>query len=264
MPKRYLLDFFESLEKQTYLGFDIIVLNDNCDVFKGIKGRYSSLNIIDLDVNGSPAKNREAGINYAINNNYDKLMFADSDDCFSRNRVECSMALLDSWDIVVNDLALFDDRGLYNVRYMSNRISNGSLVTPDFILEKNILGFTNTAINLSGVERVSFSSDIIAVDWFFFTSLLLSGAQAIFTNDCLSYYRQHEESLIGMEEFSVEKLKKGLLVKMRHYREFPEFGASYEEISRISKMDVDHLYRKLMAHKVCWPFWWEEIREVLV
>ena len=61
-----------------------------------------------MEAGKNPIENREKGINYCINQGYDILIFGDSDDYFSRNRVEKSIELLSKYSIVVNDLNLFD------------------------------------------------------------------------------------------------------------------------------------------------------------
>ena len=148
MQKKYLIDFFNSLEKQTYRYFDIIVVNDGYDDFNEIKKNYLMLNIIELKYSNTPAKNREYGINYVVDNNYDILIFGDSDDYFQENRIEVSLKYLKNQDIVVNDLSLFNDKGVYCRKYISNRIKNKTKINFDFIKDKNIFGLTNTALNV--------------------------------------------------------------------------------------------------------------------
>ena len=111
---QYVHEFLGSLKLQTYTDFDVVIVNDGLSGFGEIRRNYEGdLNIIGLDYSDAPAKNREHGINYCIENNYDILIFGDSDDYFSENRVEKSVEYLVSYDIVVNDLTLFDDKGLF-------------------------------------------------------------------------------------------------------------------------------------------------------
>ena len=57
---------------------------------------------------------------------------------------------------------------------------------------------SNTAINLKKLTKVFFDDKIIAVDWYFFKRLLEKGLKAIFTNETITYYRQHEKNTIGL------------------------------------------------------------------
>ncbi len=200
MNKQFLYDFFNSLKNQTYKVFDVIVINDGYKDFKNIKNEFNyELNIIELKYSDTPAKNREYGINYCIDNNYDVLIFGDSDDYFSDNRIEKSLELLSDNDIVVNDLSLFDENSIYEKNYISNRIKNNSIINIDFIKNKNIFGLTNTAINMSKIDKVDFDNKIVAVDWYLFQSLLGQGLKAIFTNETVSYYRQYKDNRIGLK-----------------------------------------------------------------
>jgi hypothetical protein len=199
MEDEFLNDFFNSLENQTFKKFDVIVVNDNYENFKIIKDKYKNLNIIEFKFSNTPAKNREFGINWCKENGYNVLIFGDSDDCFSENRVEKSIQLLEKRNVIVNDLTLFDKKGIIIEKYFSHRIKNNSVIDYEFIKNKNICGLSNTAINLDIVnKKVEFPKDIIAVDWYLFKSLL-KNYNALFTNEIVTYYRQYENNTIGLK-----------------------------------------------------------------
>lgn len=198
MKDSFIFDFFDSLKKQTYKNFEIIVLNDGYENFATIKEKYNELSIIELKYSNTPAKNREFGINYVIENSYDVLIFGDSDDYFSINRVEKSLELLKNYDIVVNDLSLFDNDGVYCEKYISHRLSNLTEIEYEFIKDKNIFGLSNTTINVSIMSKINIDKSIVAVDWFIYKKLLKSKNKAIFTNEIETYYRQYENNTIGL------------------------------------------------------------------
>jgi len=200
MEEQFLIDFFDSLNGQTYDNFDVIVVNDGYDNFYDVKMKYQNLSIIELSCSGTPAKNREYGINYCIDNKYDILIFGDSDDYFSNNRITKSVKLLSDHEIVVNDLTTFDKIGIIQHKYISNRVKNNSIINYSFIKDKNIFGMTNTAINLNILDKVKFDDSLVAVDWFMFKDLLKLGHNAIFTNEIISYYRQYSDNTIGLRE----------------------------------------------------------------
>jgi len=199
MEGQFLIDFFDSLSGQTYDNFDVIVVNDGYDNFYDVKMKYQNLSIIELPYSDTPAKNREYGINYCIKRKYDILIFGDSDDYFSNNRVELSLNMLNSNDIVVNDVSLFSDRGVYETMYISNRLSDNSKVNFNYIKNKNIFGLSNTALKINILSKVSFDKDLVAVDWYLYKGLLKNGCKAIFTNKAITYYRQHKDNTIGLQ-----------------------------------------------------------------
>ena len=200
MKEQFLNDFFDSLSRQTYDKFDVIVVNDGYDNFYDVKMKYQNLSIIELPYSDTPAKNREYGINYCIDNKFDILIFGDSDDYFSNNRITKSVKLLSDHEIVVNDLTTFDKTGIIQHKYISTRVKNNSIINYSFIKDKNIFGMTNTAINLNILDKVKFDDSLVAVDWLMFKDLLKLGHKAIFTNEIISYYRQYSDNTIGLRE----------------------------------------------------------------
>ena len=192
MKMLYLKRFFNSLEAQTHKDFDVIVINDGFEELGYLKDEYNNLNIIEEISRSTPAKNREFGINLVIERGYDILVFADSDDYFGDNRIQVSIEKLRVFDIIVNDLSLFNEKGIFSKNYFSARIENNSTIDFDFIQDKNIFGLTNTALNVSILDKVVFDSETVAVDWYLFKRLLAKKLRAVFTSDTVSYYRQYE------------------------------------------------------------------------
>ncbi len=254
MNEKYLFDFFDSLKNQTNRNFVVIVVNDGYKDFEKIKLKYNQdLDIIELQYQNTPVKNREYGINYCIENGYDILIFGDSDDYFSKNRVEISLELLRDSDIVVNDLSLFDDSGgIYKKMYLSNRLNDLQLIDFEFIKDKNIFGLSNTAIRLNVLKKVIIPEGLVAVDWYFFTLLLSYGQRAIFTNETITYYRQHQENIVGLKELDETSFKKAIGVKQRHYEALKGKIVGIDlELKKLSNISFDNII------KIDNPLWWE-------
>ncbi len=258
MNDDFLTDFFNSLEEQTFKKFDIIVVNDGYEQFDTIKKRYIHLNIIELPYKNTPSKNREYGINYVKKMGYDIVIFGDSDDYFENNRIEKSIELLRGHDIVVNDLSLFNSNGIYNHKYLSNRIKNHTIIDFDFILEKNIFGLSNTAIRLNLLDSVDFDPSLIAVDWYLFSLLLLKAKHTIFTNETQTFYRQYSDNTIGMGEITLENIQNILKVKKTHYALMQKHLPYYEELyNNVIELDNTKDFSNLSTLTMQYPFWWE-------
>ena len=266
MDKTYLYDFFNSLQKQTYQNFGVIVVNDGYTNLEEFIREFKSLSIIELQHSDTPAKNREFGINYIRENNYDVLIFGDSDDYFDTNRIQLSIDLLNDFDVVVNDLTLFDEQnGIYNKKYISNRIKDATKIEFDFIKDKNIFGLSNTAVNVSILDNIHFDKDLIAVDWYLYSTLLLRNKKAIFTNKTITYYRQYANNTIGIGSNTTETILKGISVKSKHYsslqKEYNIFTELHENILKLKKRVKDqHGIEELNTQNIENPLWWEEIK----
>lgn len=249
----YLVDFFDSLEQQTFKNFDVIVLNDGYENFEAILQKYPNLKIIELPYKNTPAKNREYGINFVKENNYDILIFGDSDDYFEKNRIEKSIELLNAYDIVVNDVSLFNQDGIYNKKYFSNRIRNHSEINLDFIKEKNIFGLSNTALATNILDKIEFDDDLIAVDWYLFSFLLLKNKKAIFTNETQTFYRQYSNNTIGLSKITQEDINTIIKVKMKHYELMKKLHLSYNDLYTRMEDFVHYSENEVIKN----PLWWE-------
>ena len=267
MNKEYLFGFFSSLRKQTYRYFDVIVVNDRYENFEELENEFSSLNIVELAYSGTPAENREYGVNYILEHDYDILIFGDSDDYFDTDRVQVSVDMLNGFDIVVNDITLFDKNGISCQKYISNRVGNNTTIDLDFIKEKNIFGMTNTAVRVNTLRNITFDESLLAVDWYLFSILLSKKYKAIFTNDTETFYRQYTDNTIGLGDITEASILKGIAVKFKHYELMQEENIQYKslfvEICELKKKIENRKYvEKLKKQNIQNPFWWEWIRDI--
>jgi hypothetical protein len=247
----YVYNFFDSLNNQTFKNFEVVVVNDKYKNFEKIKRKYTNLNIIEIDGNKTPAKNREKGINFCIEKGYDIIIFGDIDDYFASNRVEKSIEKLKNYDIVVNDVSLFNEKGVYEKKYFSNRIKNNTIIDFEFIKNKNIFGLSNTAIKLKNMEKIDIPDAITAVDWYIFSWLLLNNKTAVFINNTVTYYRQHQNNTVGLNKNreSIERIKK---IKLEHYKFLTKLNDDFEEeIKKLENLQFNKL------KKINYPLWWE-------
>lgn len=260
----YVNEFFFSLTNQTYKNFDLLVVNDGfCDLDTIIE-KHSSLHIIELSGLGNVAKNRELLINKAIELGYVKAVFADFDDYFSFNRIFLLNKLLNDYDLIVNDLAIVSNGVVISEAYLTSAIENNKELYLEDILESNFFGMSNVAVKLSCVEKVSFDNELKAVDWFFFSKILLGGARAIYTDQCITYYRQHQSNLANIGRVTLPQLLNEIEVKKTHYSLMVKFSKIYEPLLAgvidfcqyaNNKSFVDDYYSRVEEEQRA-PFWW--------
>ncbi len=265
-------EYLQSLEEQTVRCFDVIIINDGFDAFYSFKAKYNSLNIKEIEYRGTPAEIREFGINYIRNQGYQYVVFTDSDDYFSRNRVEKSIELLEHYDIVVNDLTTVSDGNReIDILYLSGRLKNLSEINFDFISDKNIFGFSNTAMKMKSLTgKVIFDKNLIAVDWFLFSMLLMKNCSAVFTNEAVTFYRIYEGNVAGLSSATDrKKIEKGINVKRLHYKNLSliddTFKGVHGKFDRLNSDMENNEYKSRYVEKVKLlglknTLWWEDIK----
>ena len=71
-----------------------------------------------------------------------------------------------------------------NISYKIMDVPFGTPFTLDqaypFIKDKNIFGLSNTALKVSILDQIGFDRDLVAVDWYLYTKLLLKNGWLIF------------------------------------------------------------------------------------
>jgi hypothetical protein len=259
--------FFDSLINQSNKAFDVIVVNDGFIAFEKVKEKFSCLNIIEVSGANSIAKNRELLVKYAIDNNYAYGVFGDIDDYFQSNRIETSVALLADHDIVVNDLTPFCGQERLAENTLSSRLDNLTSISWDYVKDKNIFGMSNTAIKLEGLVSADIECppELVAIDWFLFSNLLLQGKKAIFTNDTVTYYRQYSGNTVGIGVIAKETILKAIEVKLIHYRYMAKINSAYWGFLTSTQALSDwnqcadrlHEYTQRNIKELTNPLWWE-------
>ena len=265
MKEDYLYDFFNSLNRQTFKDFDVVVVNDNYKNFSKVKEEFSDLNIKEIEYSGTPLRNKEHGINFILDNNYDIVIFGDSDDYFSFNRIEVIIEKLIHYDIIVNDLSIFNENGIYEKKYFSHRIRNNTEIKIDFVKDKNIFGMSNTALRVKSLSNFIYDSELIALDWYIFSLALLKSGVALFTNETQTFYRQYNENTVGIGKLTKKLIFTGIAVKLKQYellsiidRQFKTYHNEMVILNKIIKHNK--ILDMIMLQDIAYPLWWEEIK----
>ena len=218
--KQYLDDFFKSLSNQTDSDFDVIVINDCLEDFIFFIKKYKKLNIIEIKSSKSPIQNRIKGLNHILDDNYSNLIFGDSDDYFSENRVSVSKEILTKNDIAVNDLVLFDEK------FKTESIFKDIKFLKHDLVHRNIFGLSNTAIRTKILKNLSLEPEveIVAYDWYLFSLLVFNDFSFKFSSETNSFYRQYSSNTLGisfkLDENSLQNLvriKKMHLLALKEY-----------------------------------------------
>ena len=250
-----------SINNQSCKEFSVLIFND------GIQNATSLFVNLDvyyqiINVSGSIREIRIKAFKLLKKSDAKTIIFQDSDDFMSNNRVEVCLNYLKSYALVCNDLDLIDTNGnLIKKNYWTSRLSSSYIFNYNFIRKFNIVGLGNTSIKKELLDYdIQFSNDnILAIDWFIFYQLLeKSRENAIFVNTCKTIYRQHESNEVGLGEFSMERLKHTINVKTLHFIALKNIGYDLKKESiELEKIKTEQLKSlKLYNNKPL--FWWEE------
>ncbi|KZS41448.1 hypothetical protein AWE51_22355 [Aquimarina aggregata] len=224
---KYFDSFLESLDKQTFKKFDLLLFNDGCandDLLKRLQ-KYNLRFEIKNPKSKIPVLIRSEILNYIKEAKYELIVFGDTDDMFSKNRIFESYKMIKekSYDIVFNDLSIINDAGNIKHRnFWNERFVNGKLkVDFDFLSNYNVLGLGNSAMRTHILKGFVLKIDISipAFDWILFLQLFNITPKLLvgFSNE-ETFYRQHDQNTLGLSnKIGRESLKKLYNIKSKVY-----------------------------------------------
>ena len=232
----FLSKLVENLNNQSCVDFELIIFNDDVNsadkYFKNLRVAYHIENVF-----GTPFEIRLHSLRKLRSSKYDHLIFHDSDDLMSLNSVAIKITYLKRFKLVVSDLSTMNDRGeLTQNKIWSKRLRNCFEFDYRFLIDKNIVGLGNTAIRKSvlSIDLIKPHSEPIAGDWFIFYSLIKEkNIHGVFTSECQTLYRQHNENIAGLQNLSITSLRRSIAVKKSHY----QLLEMEEELSKLASIE---------------------------
>lgn len=258
---KYLHDFIKCLQTQNFKEFELLIFND------GVSNLAEAINSFELpfkniEVSGTPTQVRFSAFKWLGSSDYDKIIFQDIDDLMSSNRVKCLVSLLDSYEIVANDLSLMnEDAKIYADSIWRDKLGDLFEFDYKFISKKNILGIGNSAARKKIFEvAIKQNSIPLVADWFMYYQVLKNGnLKAVFTTQCQTYYRQHADNMAGVKELSEERLNYVIKVKEAQYNALQEVGEAVEKEMQLLIEQKKNINQILNSNKnQSHFFWWDE------
>tara|TARA_B100001939_G_C16859574_1_gene581176 strand:- start:1 stop:873 length:873 start_codon:yes stop_codon:yes gene_type:complete len=267
----YFDDFISSVNAQDNTNFQLLIINDN---FKNLESHLAKINIDKTHVfssKQSPEMNRIYGIKKCKELYADIIIFADSDDTFSTNRISETINYFNDpkLDILINDICICDsDINMIKDSYISERIENEAIINKNSIRHYNFCGLSNSAIR-SKICKIEEIIPISPFDWTFYTNLLFKGAHARFTSNIKTYYRQHSQNFVGISDsIDDDKIMKALDTKINHYKKLDNiFGGFdnliefYESVLLMNEAEQNLYKQKCYQRYKENSFWWEEVMD---
>lgn len=262
---KYIDEFIGSLNNQNCKSFELFLVNDGLDsdvIKKAFEKSDFPIIFHTIKHRVTPAKVREIGFKELAKRNYKKIIFVDTDDLMSPNRIGRSIEMLEKFPIVFTDITLVsENNSLIKSSIWKDRLSNVK-VNRDFLYDKNVLGLGNSAMVGSLLEYIKFPENLIAIDWYFF-SIMLKDEIAGFIPDAITFYRQHSDNTIGVKNLNYSRLKLILNVKEQHYTEMLNINSNYskyyDEIQNKKNLlfEESFIVDEINKYNINF-FWWEE------
>jgi len=275
--EKYIKDYCNSIQAQDTDEYDILILNDK------YKGSFplsnKKISLINIRKNLTPAEVRMLGIKYAVNNNYKYIIFSDTDDYFSSNRISVSKEKLIKYDFVYNNYILINSSGDIINKYCSSyfKIRRANISFSD-IIDKNIIGFGNSGVKVEKLKNLYIPKEIMAVDWWIYSILLLNSCIGGYIANVINYYRQYGNNFGVSTNLDKNKLLNGIRVKQIHYKNLliycedckmkeatKIYSKKLEEINTLNKYIKDdnfcERYIEIINknYKEIYSGWWSEI-----
>jgi len=229
----FLDDFQQSLAEQDDQGFVLYVLDDQLgDVATRFAHFAGRLRVVPA--RGRPSAIRTQGIRALARDGITAVVFADSDDCLSRNRVSVSRSLLRQHTVVVNELLAFGAGIDGSVPMLGSLLREGQILGLDDIIHGNVFGLSNTACLVEALmPHVGLIDDtLLAYDWALYTRLLCTGVRGVFTTSASTAYRQHADTIAGLQGRDQGTLVRCVRVKARHYQALIDLGCPFPGLSK--------------------------------
>ena len=265
--QQFLSEAFRSLSQQTDQNFDVVIFNDGLDNIDQIAMKFLNKTPHIFPVSGTIPSIRSFGLSKLKSSNFQYIIFGDADDVFASNRIKVCKQLLESNDLVVNEIDLICSRGTkIKCGHFQNRLNNNSLITKNHLYTYNFIGFTNSSMSRETIRNSHFPDDLIAIDWAFFSNALLAGVKGIFTTDATSLYRVRRGELTDFTSRRNDLASSQIPIKLKHYEflssSHPEFQENFELFvnleEKLEDRDYRHCYDTAMLENMNpHPFWWE-------
>lgn len=252
-------EFIESINKQSYSNFDLLVINDNVqeDIFNNYlsKAKYKCVVINENGNNKTPVELRVELLKEAKTRGYELLVIGDCDDIFDINRVKVIYERFlenKEYAFYYNDILLFDRTPL-----MSD--IPPETIRIDSILQHNYLGMSNASINMNFLTFDFIDSlhecDSFVFDWYLFSRIVCGGGKGLFVKKAVTFYRIYDNNYAGI--CSSVQLKKEIEVKTKQYRLMTKYNNVYAFLlEKISNIDAEHVNPSQSESS----FWWDNIK----
>ena len=225
--RKYLKHFLRCINFQNYKKFDLILICNQIDI--NIEKIKTKINIKKFIIKGNISNVRLKTMFLLRKLKYQYIIFQDIDDRCSLNRIGKLVNLLESNNVVFNDIHCVKEK-IIKKNYFSLFFKNREKINYKKILNQNFLGFTNTALKINILKRIKLPSRVpknIVFDWYLWSIILLK-TKATFTNECVSYYDVSKKSITNLPiKINSNYIKEVIKIKKIFYNSMKKYSIIY-------------------------------------
>ena len=201
------------------------------------------------------------------------LIFTDCDDMLEPTALDRHAEALGQADFSFSDQILIDESGKKLGRTLFQNWSVPQRVKElSDLIDGNFVGFSGAALRAESLTGTlcRIPDQVIAVDWWFFSNLLLSGSQGIQTKEPVVRYRQHPGNTVGAEPTpTLEACLRRCAVILAHYASLPDLPLVRERRKGVEQLmkEIESQQDKMtpMIEKACADStcWYADIRRLV-
>jgi hypothetical protein len=151
---------------------------------------------------------------------------------------------------------IVDERG-YQERILDLARAAGPRLDRFSLDRFNVCGFSNTAVRIDELRFGFIWDDLVAVDWWLFSTLLCRGNEAQHCGTPVAKYRQHPASTLGAQAATdQETVRRRTECAMRHYQWAPRTHHTGRHVERLRSFLRDDARMAAAAARAIVPDGW--------
>ena len=228
--KPYLKDFIDGIiHASKQIGsLDIILISDGLkNASEALAPLYDNfpVTLINAHEGDSIPSIRNLLFDTARSHGKDKLIFSDCDDVLEPEAFIEHIHVLEKYDFSFSDQILINSQGQFlDKRLYDNWTVPDKVTSYQSLLDGNFIGFSGVAINREVLDNYNYHvpEGVLAVDWWFFSNILLQGAKGAKTKLPVVCYRQHDENIHGATSQSDKlSIMNRVKIGLSHFKNLP-------------------------------------------
>jgi len=201
----------------------------------------------------------------------DAVVFVDMDDRLVVGAIESHVSALQEMDFSYGDLKPIDAGGAsLGGTFFEGAVVPEAIARSDDILLRNFLGFSNTAIRPEALSEVACRPprESVAVDWWFFSTLLDQGLKGKRAKGVVAEYRQHGANTLGA---TAQLDRSTVLARCRivldHLMRLPKTESRQLAASRLTRViefiQSGRIDPNSLANKTRAGVWFDEVKRLV-